>query len=310
MKILFIGLGSIGSRHLKNLTKLLVAQNKLFEIHALRSTERVLSSDVDFMVQKQITDFEEVDDFYDIVFITNPTGFHYDTLKMVLHKAKKIFLEKPVFSNIDVDLENVALPNGTVCYVAAPLRYTCVFQYLQKIVKEKKIYSARVICSSYLPEWRANRDYRQCYSADKQNGGDVGLELIHEWDYLVELFGMPQRVNMLSGKYSNLEITSDDIALYIAEYKDMLVSLSLDYFGRYARRDIELYCEDEVIIGDFIRNEIRFLSSGKVISLQEERDSYQLKELKYFLAIQSEKDNSNKIIHAFEVLKLAKGIIA
>lgn len=152
-------------------------------------------------------------------------------------------------------------------------------------------------------------DYRKCYSASKQSGGDIGLELIHEWDYLTELFGMPERVNMYSGKYSDLEITSDDIAIYIAAYNSMLVSLSLDYFWRYTKREIELYCDDEVIVGDFTKSEIRFLKSGKVISLQEERDSYQLRELGYFLNLDDEYNNQNTILHAFDVLKIAKGIL-
>ena len=72
---------------------------------------------------------------------------------------------------------------------------------------------------------------------------------------------------------------------------------------------VELYCDDEVIVGDFTKSEIRFLKSGKVISLQEERDSYQLRELGYFLNLDDEDNNQNTILHAFDVLKIAKGIL-
>lgn len=309
MKILFIGLGSIGTRHLRNITKLLHEKHQLFEIHALRGTARKLETGICKLIHKQMTSYEDIDEQYDVIFITNPTSLHYETLKNVVSKAKKIFIEKPVFSNADIDLSLLEIPQDTICYVAAPLRYTKVFKFLKKLVSSKKIYSARAICSSYLPEWRPMIDYRKCYSASKQSGGDIGLELIHEWDYLTELFGMPERVNMYSGKYSDLEITSDDIAIYIAAYNSMLVSLSLDYFGRYTKREIELYCDDEVIVGDFTKSEIRFLKSGKVISLQEERDSYQLRELEYFLNLDDEDNNQNSILHAFDVLKIAKGIL-
>ncbi len=63
-------------------------------------------------------------------------------------------------------------------------------------------YCARVICSSYLPDWRPGVDYRTVYSAHKAMGGGVTIDLIHEWDYLVELFGVPQQLYNFKGTYS------------------------------------------------------------------------------------------------------------
>ena len=120
---------------------------------------------------------------------------------------------------------------------------------------------------------------------------------------------MPESISVVSGKFSHLEITSDDVALYIARYSDKVVSVQLDYFGRYSRREIELYCRDDVVVADFVKGEIRFLKSGQRISLAEERDSYQIAELEYFLSLNNEIENSNSVEHAFDVLKLAKGVL-
>ena len=68
----------------------------------------------------------------------------------------------------------------------------------------------------------------------------VSIDLIHEWDYLTWLFGFPDEVCNFRGKYSDLEIDSDDHSVYIAKYPDKQISLSLDYFGRIERREIEL----------------------------------------------------------------------
>ena len=73
--------------------------------------------------------------------------------------------------------------------------------------------SARVICSSYLPDWRPGVDYRTVYSAHKALGGGVTIDLIHEWDYLVDLFGVPQKLYNFKGTYSDLEIDSDDLSV-------------------------------------------------------------------------------------------------
>ena len=52
-------------------------------------------------------------------------------------------------------------------------------------------------------------DYRTVYSAHKAMGGGVTIDLIHEWDYLVELFGVPDKLYNFKGTYSDLEIDSD-----------------------------------------------------------------------------------------------------
>lgn len=67
MKILFIGLGSIGTRHLRNITKLLHEKHQLFEIHALRGTARKLETGICKLIHKQMTSYEDIDEQYDVI---------------------------------------------------------------------------------------------------------------------------------------------------------------------------------------------------------------------------------------------------
>lgn len=100
---------------------------------------------------------------------------------------------------------------------------------------------------------------------------------------MVYLFGQPDRIHSFIGKKSDLDIDSDDYAIYIAELKDKIIELHLDYFGRNTIREICLFTKEDTIVGDIENHYIKFLSSGKVIDLHEERDDYQRKELNYFL---------------------------
>lgn len=74
---------------------------------------------------------DELQDDYDAVFITNPTRLHYQTLKKLHPHGKNFFIEKPVLETGYESLEALELRTDSVYYVACPLRYTNVIQYLK-----------------------------------------------------------------------------------------------------------------------------------------------------------------------------------
>ncbi|HAP20870.1 MAG TPA: oxidoreductase [Lachnospiraceae bacterium] len=309
LKICFIGIGSIAKRHMKNLDYICQKNQVDLSLDVCRSKYGAsLEPPYKDLVHAVYYGTENLPEGYDVIFITNPTKYHFATLEAVAKKAKHFFIEKPVFDRTEVDWEKIRTAKGSICYVACPLRYSGVIQYLKSHVDFRHIYSIRSISSSYLPEWRKGVDYRETYSAHKESGGGVAIDLIHEWDYLTYLFGFPQKVYTLQGKYSELEIDSEDLAVYIAAYKDKCVELHLDYFGRETVRKIELIGRDDTIVGDLVANEIFFLKEGKKISFDEKRDDYQIRELVSFLAmVQGTEKNGNDIKKACEVLKLARG---
>ena len=307
MKICIVGLGSIGTRHLKNLTDILRVRGVSFSLDALRSSDKPLPESTKRLLHAEIADPRGLAEDYDAALICNPTALHYETIALMASRAKHLFVEKPVFDRADYDLSALPPVRG-VCYVACPLRYTRVVRYLKDWVQEHSVFAARAICSTYLPAWRPGVDYRQTYSANSAMGGGVSIDLIHEWDYLSYLFGAPDAVLSARGTYSNLELNSDDLSLYIGRYPDKLVSLYLDYFGRYERREIELYAAEDTVVGDIRHQEIRFLASGEKIALPEERDDYQKRELEAFLDMMDGKaENHNSLETALRTLSIALG---
>ena len=309
MKILFVGLGSIGSRHLRNICRIAAERGMELTIDALRSGHcGDLTPELATLLHVQYDDASALTENYDAAFICNPTALHFQTIRQLADKTCAMFIEKPVFDSCGYDPSMLGLRANGTYYVACPLRYTAVLRYLQEYLKDKRVFSARAICSTYLPDWRPESDYRKVYSAHRDQGGGVSIDLIHEWDYLCWLFGTPQRVCNLQGKYSGLEIDSDDLSLYIAQYPDKLVSLHLDYFGRSARREIELYLRDEVVVGDLRNSEIRFLAGGQTIGLKDERNECQSREIEHFLDILNGiVPNDSTIDTALSTLRIAKG---
>ena len=312
---LFIGLGSIGSRHLKNLHTICAERGITLAADALRSSlNRPLRPGVAELLRAQFTALDDpaARGHYDLAFITNPTSLHAEALQSLRGRAGALFIEKPIFSADQAGLDPAALLDpGQKAYVAAPMRWCGVMLALKKRLEtgaDGRPYCARVLCSSYLPDWRPGVDYRTVYSAHKAMGGGVTIDLIHEWDYLVDLFGAPERLYNLRGQYSELEIDSDDVSLYIAQYPGMLAEVHLDYFGRGYRRSIELFTPSGSLVADFGAGTLT-LPDGSTEEYTEDVNARYLREMAYFLdyAAGPQAVSLNPPATAAQVLRLTLG---
>lgn len=306
LKVCFVGVGSIASRHIKNLQSICKSRHINLQIDAFRrnKTDAQISG-----IQNIFCTVEDMPDNYDVIFITNPTNMHLESLKRFHDRGKHFFIEKPVVAVEQIEeAKKFNIRDDSLYYVACPLRYNAVIQYIKNNIDLEKVISARSISSSYLPDWRPGQDYRKTYSACKDLGGGVSIDLIHEWDYLTYLFGWPEQVFLMKGKKSLLEIDSDDYAVYIADFEKKIVELHLDYFGRNTIREIEMFTTEETIIGDIAKNKIKFLGSGDIIEFNEERDDFQKRELEHFLdIIEGHADKEAGFYHGLKVLELTQG---
>lgn len=311
LEIAFVGLGSIATRHLNNVYTYLKNVDKDFEIDLYRSgLGRPLADSIESMISRQfaLTPDFKIEEQYDAIFVTNPTSLHFKTLERFQNNSRAFFIEKPIFDTSDADLAKLNGLKGKVCYVACPLRYNPVIDYLKNNIDCSRVVSTRAISSSYLPDWRPGTDYRKCYSAHADMGGGVNIDLIHEWDYLTYLFGSVIEGYSIADKISNLEIDSNDIAIYIAKTEKTAIELHLDYFGRSSIRQVQLFMSDDTVDCDLINGQVRYFKSGESFTFDKERNSFQMKEIEHFFDIVFGKlENDSTIEHALQVLRYAKG---
>lgn len=307
-QIAFVGMGSIGKRHLNNVCQLITSQGDSYSIDLYRSSmTRGLPEDVNALVANQYLYSKEVQREYDMVFITNPTSLHLDTAVKFLPFTKAFFIEKPVFGSFEEDEQIVAMLDEIPSYVACPLRYNPVLQYVKQNVELEKVISVRAMSSSYLPDWRPGQDYRDTYSAHTELGGGVDIDLIHEWDYLTWIFGMPTDCLGIAGRFSNLEINSNDTALYIAKNDAMTYELHLDYFGRRTQRTLDIFTQDDTIQCDIVGGTVTYMKEGKTLHFNSERHAFQMAEIQhYFDIVDGKVKNDSNVEHANNVLRLTK----
>lgn len=312
LKVCFIGIGSIAGKHIKNLHEICDECKIDLTVDALRRPDSQKNDHKKAEGIEQVyTSVQDMPDDYDVIFITNPTDIHIQTLQQVHKKGKHFFIEKPIVSVARAgEAARFKGRGSSVYYVACPMRYKKVLQYLKENINPAEVIGVRCCCSSYLPDWRPGTDYRECYSAKKALGGGVSIDLIHEWDYLVYLFGYPRNILCSMGKKSELDIDCEDYASYIAEYDDKVVELHLDYFGRAELREIMLLLKSDTVVGDFIDNTVTYVREGRTITFPENGNDHKKRELLHFLdMVDGKADNDNDIMTAYRTLLLTQGIL-
>ncbi len=312
LKICMIGLGSIGQRHMRNLTAALKRHGISYQIDALRSGcagSTFLGEKQIGMLCRQYVHINELPDDYDIIFVTNPTFLHYQTMKKTICKTRHMFIEKPVFEDLAYDINCLPLKEGNIYYVACPLRHKSILRYVKQMInsfENEKIVSVRILSTSYLPSWREG-DYRTVYSAKRELGGGVTRDLIHEWDYAVYLFGNPEKVYHMNGHVSDLEIDSDDVSVYIARYPHMFLEMHLDYIGQKAERKLQIFTTERRMDIDLVSDKIYEYQNNKRVNCTEfPKEDHYMNEIEYFLnCIDHKTKNINTIADAYYTLQIA-----
>ncbi|MCD4861822.1 L-glutamine-D-fructose-6-phosphate isomerase subunit, partial [Campylobacter coli] len=177
-----------------------------------------------------------------------------------------ILVEKPLFEKV----QNFTSSKNHI-YVAYLLRFHPVIVALKKLLKGEKIYFASLVCNSYLPHWRA-LDYRQNYSAKKELGGGVLLDLSHEIDLAFFLFGNLELIYSQNAKISELDITSDDFAfLALKNSQEAKIHIELDYFSKFNKREITIHTLEKSFKADLINNKIEIYhkdQSQKILNFE------------------------------------------
>ena len=231
--ILFVGLGGIGQRHLRNLRELVGYEPRVLAFR-VRGERAVLDDQLQIIPGENLERRYRVEVFSDleqaleqqpgIVFITNPSSRHMEVAEKAVARGCHLFIEKPLSHNLE-GVEKLAeeiARRRLVTLVAYQMRFHPGFLRIQKLLKKNalgRVFFAQLHVGEYLPNFHRYEDYRRMYAARSELGGGVVLSQIHELDCTCAWFGLPQRVFSLGGQLSSLEIDVDDIASSLLEYR-------------------------------------------------------------------------------------------
>lgn len=251
-RALLIGFGSAGKKHLDSINQIRPGLEVIL-LRRQKSIKKKIEKGFSFIVDTIKDALELKPDF---AIVSNPSPFHLEVAMPLVKEGVHLFIEKPLSSKIDgvEDLINASIKSKSLIMIGYNLRFLPSLLKFKEYLDQGrvgKILSVRSEVGQNLAEWRPQFDYRESVSARKSLGGGVLLELCHEIDYLLWIFGNGKASWIYSflTKKSGLEIDVEDCAyiqLGLGRDKgneEIVASLNLDFF----RHDKTRYC---LVIGD------------------------------------------------------------
>lgn len=292
-RILIVGFGSIGRRHLSLIRALVPGA----DIRVLRHQECASIPDGAngcFSRPEQALAFAP-----QLAIIASPASLHVGSAQVFAQAGVHLLVEKPLSASIDgvSQLLETCRERKLVLMTAYNLRFLPSLQRFRELLSGNvigRVLSVRCEIGQYLPSWRPEADYRQGVSARRELGGGALLELSHEIDYLSWIFGDVEWVGATLRRQSNLEMDVEDTAHLVlgfeqgADGHQLVGTVNMDFI----RHDTTRLCTAIGELGSLrwngLTGAVELFEAGasvwaEVFRHQHQRDDSYLAELQHFL---------------------------
>ena len=239
----------------------------------------------------------------DFAIIASPAAFHLNQANFLTKLGTHILVEKPLsVSSVGASsFFDSAAEARTIVQVGYNLRFSKGLDRLRQLIdsgKLGKLQTVDISVDQYLPDWRPGVDYKTSVSAQKSLGGGALLELSHEIDYAIRLFGPFSINHAFLGHISDLGIDVEDTVEIHGELQDRQINnprlrIHLGMVNRAPRRHCEVSGTEASARWDGIRGPVEFfdpkVSKWEVIFADPEdlRLTYERQLLHFFESAQS-----------------------
>lgn len=261
MKLLVVGTGSIGKRHITNLLELgAEVQSFSYQSNVQELDHRV----------KRISQLEvSLESDIDAVVVANRTDQHIDVALRAARAGKHLFLEKPLaasMAGVDELVETVQ-QKGLVVEAGFMLRSHPNLLWIRELLKQcllGEVWHMRAAVGQWLPDWRPGVDHRQGYGAFRALGGGVTFDLIHELDLVQWLLGPVVDVTAMMRRAATLEIETEAVAqIGLQLASGALAQVHLDYLRPGYGREMEIVGSQGVLRWDYVKGVVTLEEVGQ-----------------------------------------------
>jgi len=316
LRVLVAGCGSIGRRHIRNLTSLGVKDFILCDPSpaSLEKASEGLAGPV------QANSFQDaLAHSPDAALVCTPSSMHLDMASKLAERGVHVFIEKPLSHTLEGcdSLVRTVEEKGIVGMMGMCYRFHPVFLHLKNLLDTEvlgKVYHVNYHGGHYLPDWHPYADYRTEYASKKNLGGGVVLTSIHGLDNIRWLFGEVAESRTFADRVSGLEMDVEDLAIGVFRLKSgVYVNWQTDFLQRVNQHRMIIAGEKGTIRCDFIEGTIEtyLVDFGKWFNgrLVYDINTMYVEEMKHFLeCIEKGTDPSIGIKEGYRTLKLALAV--
>lgn len=254
-KLLVLGPGSIGLKHIKAARKI----NPFLEIGVFRTRLKKIYQKSDFLEFQNIQ--EAISWKPDLIIVATPANMHFSNTKELITLGIPIILEKPIGHKKDsiedwLNLEKKRISNILVGY---QLRFDPSYKLIKDSISEGilgKIFSAHFFCGSWLPNWR-KKDYRDSVSVSNDLGGGIVAELSHELDLCLSLLGQIDLIFCSKSNSNLLDIQCEDNLHLMAKSQNCSkIVIDLDFCTFSERRFLLIRGNEGELFWDITKDKL------------------------------------------------------
>ena len=213
VNIAVVGLGPIGSLHVKNLLSQKIAGARLACICEQRGADSAQYGGVPIF-----TDLDEMlkSRSFDAAVISTPSFTHYPLAKKILQAGYDVLVEKPVAlcTSDAEDLRETARKLGKVCAVMLNQRTNALYSKIRDLVVSGRLGEIDRVSWTMTSWYRPNiyftsSPWRGTWKGEA--GGALVNQSIHNLDIFAWTFGVPEKLRAWCefGKYHDIEVEDE-----------------------------------------------------------------------------------------------------
>jgi len=260
-----IGLGNISERHRENIRKLfpwvkiivMSASGRKIDLKDIANADELVS---------EIEILQKYKPWF--VIDASPASYHYHFSSRLLKMNIPVLTEKPLAESFSKGkkLLNVQKLTNTLGAVGYCFRFDNSFLKFKEIIQSKdngKILNVDIFVGQALKTWRQDKNYIHSVSARKELGGGALLELSHELDYCLSVFGKIEIVNPIcrSSDENNLKV-EDLVDFFAITDRDEVIYIHLDMVTPFPRRQCRVLTEKCEITWNILKRSVTYKKIG------------------------------------------------
>jgi len=239
VRFLIAGLGSMGSRRIRNLQALGCSDIVGYDLKERRRRDAEMKYGI-----STVSSLDALNG-YDVMIVSTPPDRHTDYIRRSVDDGKPCFVELSLTAEGLDSLRETAEERGV--FIAPSC--TFVFHPSVKIIRDMvksgvygRVRNFTYHSGQYLPDWHPWDDTNEFFAFRKETSGCREI-LSFELHWLADVVGMPDRLDAGHGMTSDLDIDFDDTYAVSVHSGGVFGLVFVDVVSRFATRSLIMNLE-------------------------------------------------------------------